>query len=208
MSQLTFAETKACCYLAYDGKKGEKYRFPDGSMWTILKHWATTLSGFKAILIVQDRAVPRTLKRSVLAFAGTDSIRDGIVDAAQVFGVLPAQYIQALLLARACKTASLDVKLCGHSLGGGLAAYSSVHTRFAASTINPAPLVGAAGFSVWFGKHPQIVNYIAGGTEFVSSSIGRTPGTDIAVPASGNFFTRHSLGNVDPRVSMPMKVTR
>lgn len=205
MSRLTFAETKSCCIIAYDAKKGDCYRFPDGSTWTVLKHWATSLTGFKAVLLTRDRQNPRTMRRAVLAFAGTDSIRDGIADAVQVIGILPVQYVQALSISASCKDASLDIKLCGHSLGGGLAAYASVHTRYEASTINPAPLVAGAGISAWFGDHPQIVNYIAGGAEFVSSSPGRNPGKHIAVPATGNFFTRHSLAHVDPRVPPPVK---
>lgn len=205
MSRLTFAETKSCCIIAYDGKKGDRYRFPDGSSWTVIKHWATSLSGFKAALLTCDRQNARTLRRAVLAFAGTDSIRDGIADAVQVVGILPAQYLQARILATSCKNAALDIKLCGHSLGGGLAVYASVCTRYEANTINPAPLVAAGGLSAWFGDHPQIVNYIAGGAEFVSSSPGRIPGKDIAVPATGNFFTRHSLANVDPRIQPPVK---
>lgn len=205
MSRLTFAETKSCCIIAYDAKKGERYRFPDGSTWTVLKHWATSLSGFKAILVTRDRANARTLRRAVLAFAGTNSIRDGIADAAQVVGILPAQYVQALVLTNSCKNASLDIKLCGHSLGGGLAAYASVHTRYEANTINPAPLVAGAGISAWFGNHDQIVNYIAEGGEVVSSSPGRNPGKEIIVPATGNFFTRHMLANVDPRIPAPSK---
>ncbi len=214
MARLTFAETKSCCYLAYDAKKGERYRFPDGTIWDVVDHWATRLTGYKAIFLRRRGAVAR----GVLAFAGTNSIRDGIADAAQVIGILPIQYPQALDVAMQCQREYRTFKLAGHSLGGGLAAYVSVRTRIEANTINPAPLVAAAGILnpmpltaardvvATFRPNPQIINYIAGGSEIVSSSPGRNPGKDVEVPATGNFFTRHSLKNVYPSVPFPMKV--
>jgi len=91
-------------------------------------------------------------------------------------------------------------------LGGGLAAYSSVDTRIPANTINPAPLVGAANFSAIFRENAQITNFIAGGSEFVSSSPGRNPGRDVAVEGRGNFFMRHTLINTAPAIPLPVKV--
>ena len=202
MSRLTFAETKACCHLAYGAVRGESYRLSDGSIWHILNSWATRISGFKAIQLHPSGDGDRM----VLAFAGTDSIRDGLADVAQVVGVLPIQYHQALALTNSCWGLHPDLHLCGHSLGGGLAAYSSVETRVPASTINPAPLVAAAGISAIFGNHSQIVNYIAGGSEVVSSSPGRNPGRSVSVPGVGNFVTRHFLANTDPSVSLPVKL--
>ena len=203
MSYLSFAETKSTCYLAYDGNKGESYKFPDGSVWMIIDAWATRISGFKAILIRPSSE--RNLM--VLSFAGTDSLRDVVADGAQVLGVKPVQYYQALILTNVCNSAfGESLHLTGHSLGGGLAAYSSVETKLFASTINPAPLVAAASFSALFGNNSQITNYIAGGSEFVSSSPGRNPGRDVAVPAKGNFFTRHSLANTAPSVPLPTKI--
>ena len=202
MSRLTFAETKASCYLAYDAIGGESYKFSDQSTWEVIDSWATRISGFKAILLRPKVADGRF----VLAFAGTDSVRDAIADLAQGIGVRPIQYHQALALTVVCKDSYPNLHLTGHSLGGGLAAYSSVSTRLSASTINPAPLVGAASFSALLRNHSQITNYIAGGREIVSSLPGRNPGRDVAVPAEGNVFTRHSLRNVDPRVPLPAKV--
>ncbi|MBK7930062.1 MAG: hypothetical protein IPJ98_22105 [Bryobacterales bacterium] len=201
MSRLSFGETKSCCHIAYDGLKGQRYRFWDGSIWEVIDAWATSLSGFKA-LAMRPQAMPG---RVVLAFAGTDSIRDVIADGAQVVGILPIQYPQALGVTNRCRRLYPSLQLCGHSLGGGLAAYSSVQTRLDASTINPAPLVAGAGLSALFGSNQQIVNYIAGGSEVVSSSPGRNPGRDVAVPGSGNFFTRHMLSNTDPSVALPVQ---
>lgn len=200
---LDFAETKGSCHVAYDGVAGESYRFPDGSVWSVARHWATAVTGFKAVLL-------NSPSDTVLAFAGTDSLIDVLVDISQVLGDLPPQYLQALNLAsQAQQRLGTRVSLAGHSLGGGLAAYCSVHTRMPASTVNPAPLVGGASLRALVGNNSQITNYIAEGGECVSSSPGRNPGRDVEVPSSGGtfgFFTDHMLSNVGPAVPLPVKV--
>jgi Protein of unknown function (DUF2974) len=204
MATLTLGETKGVCSIAYDGVKGERYRFPDGSIWKIAEHWATTISGFKGII-----TMPETRSDVyVMAFAGTDSMLDGLVDLVQLTGGIPAQYTQAIQWARMGYAAADSIfVLAGHSLGGGLASYCSVLLRCPAFTVNPAPLVGAATLSS-FGKNVQITNYIAR-NEFVSSSPGRNPGTDVVVPSSGgtfSFFTDHMLANVAPSIPLPVKI--
>ena len=206
MPALDLGTTKGVCEIAYDGLRDERYRFHDGSIWRIRDHRATMLSGFKGIVTVkegQDSPV-------VLAFAGTDSALDVLVDATQVGGQLPAQYIQALIWAQQLfGQEGSRLVLAGHSLGGGLAAYCSVNTRAPACTVNPAPLVGAMSFGA-LGSNPQITNYIAR-NEFVSSSPGRNPGTDVVVPSAGgmmSFFTDHSLSSIAPSIPLPTKVVR
>ena len=199
MPTLNFTETKSIAHLAYDGAAGESYRFADGATWHISKTWHSHITGFKAISIQGSG-------KSVLSFAGTDSLLDVAVDIQQVLGGTPPQYPQALGVTAEEKAANPSLILCGHSLGGGLAAYCSVITRLRAYTVNPAPLVGAANLRTLFGNNDQIINYIAGGSEFVSSSMGRNPGIDISVQATGNFFTRHSVGNVVPSVSLPTRI--
>lgn len=203
MSYLNFDDTKSTCYLAYDGVAGESYRFSDGTTWNIIKAWVTHITGFKAILMQPSGG---TKNVTVLSFAGTDSVMDVAVDIVQAIGGMPPQYPQALFVALECQSRASNLFLTGHSLGGGLAAFCSVETRLSASTINPAPLVGAVSLSALFGRNSQITNYIAGGSEIVSSSPGRNPGRDVAVPARGNFFTRHSLINTAPAVPLPVKL--
>jgi hypothetical protein len=203
MPTLNFDDTKGTCHLAYDASSGESYRFADGTVWNVVDSWATRMTGFKAILIQPDDAAKGV---TVLSFAGTDSLLDVAVDIAQVCGEIPAQYHQALILTMQMKNSHGNLFLTGHSLGGGLAAYSSVSTRVSANTINPAPLVGGAGVRALFGNNNQITNFIAGGSELVSSSMGRNPGIDVTVSASGNFLTRHSLSNVVPGVALPQRI--
>lgn len=201
MPTLNFADTKGTCHLAYEAVEGERYSFPDGIVWNVLKSTATRFTGFKAI-VIQPRDGAKDV--TVLAFAGTDSILDGLVDLAQATGGLPTQYQQALAMTLEYKSQYANLYLTGHSLGGGLAAYSAVYTNVPASTINPAPLVGAMSLRS-LGKNNHITNYIGGGGEIVSSSPGRNPGRDINVEANGNFFTRHMVANVGPGVALPQQ---
>ncbi len=200
MSRLSFAEAKGMCDIAYDGSAGDSYRFHDGNTWRISKSYRSRISGFKAVLARGDG-------KKVLAFAGTDSLMDVAVDIAQVLGGMPVQYRQAILLTQRVRSREGEsLILAGHSLGGGLAAYCSVITRLTTYTINPAPLIGALTFRGMFGNNSQITNFVAQGGEIVSSSPGRNPGNDVVIPANGNLFTRHSLGNVGPSVGLPTKL--
>jgi len=194
------AETKGVCHIAYDGVSGERYSFPDGSTWTILADDATRFTGFKAVL-----TKPENRELYVLAFAGSDSVLDFIHDGVQALGGYSVQYSQALNLTRHFMREYGALHLSGHSLGGGLAAYSSVQTKLSASTINPAPLVGMMSIGA-LRSNAQIVNYVPSNGEIVSSSPGRNPGRDIKVHASGNFFTRHMVGNMMPDIPLPVKL--
>ena len=201
---LTFVETKSASELGYSAVRDESYRFPDGSVWDIKDHRRNVVTGFKGVYMAKNDE-----SKFILAFAGTDSPSDVITDIGQVLGLLPNQYMQASLYTQEVRSkvpAGNILHLAGHSLGGGLAAYCSVSTKLPASTVNPAPLIGAASLSALFGDNSQITNYIAAGGEFVSSSPGRNPGIDVEMPANGNFFTRHSLGNVGPSVAPPTRL--
>jgi len=203
---LSLGETKGCCYVAYDGLSGERYRFPGGQTWTVVRHWITRVTGFKAALIEPEGRSGIT----VLAFAGTDSLIDVAVDIVQATGGMPPQYPQAVLLAAdRMRSSGSALNLAGHSLGGGLAAYCSTILRTPASTVNPAPLIGAATFSALLARNSQITNYVAQGGEIVSSSPGRNPGRNVYVPSTGGtfgFVSDHLLANVAPSVPLPVKI--
>lgn len=198
---LNLGDTKGCCHVAYDGVAGESYRFPGGEVWTVSQHWWSNITGFKAVLVSSS-------SRSVLAFAGTDSLIDVAVDIAQVLGDIPPQYYQALILASQVQRRVSGLHLAGHSLGGGLAAFCSVALHLPTGTVNPAPLIGGMSLGSLRGND-QITNYIARGGEFVSSSPGRNPGRDVYVESTGGtfgFFTDHMLANVAPSVPLPSKI--
>ena len=199
MPTLSFGETKGVCEVAYDGERGDSYQFPDGSTWSISRAVSNWMSGFKAVVVSGN-------DKTVLAFAGTDSLIDAAVDIAQVLGDIPTQYREALLLTGIEMSRHGQLILAGHSLGGGLAAYCSVFTRLRAYTVNPAPLIGGMTLAS-LGENSQITNFVAQGGEIVSSSPGRNPGIDIEVPSNGNIFSRHSLANVGPSTPLPVKTS-
>lgn len=201
MPTLNASDTKNTCQLAYTAETGEHYIFADGMTWTVLDHRATWTSGFKAVLL---RPQDESKNVTVLSFAGTDSLLDVGVDIKQLFNGLPRQYRQAMELTLEYRPQYQNLYLTGHSLGGGLAAYCSVATLIPASTINPAPLVGAMSLRS-LGGNRQITNYIPRKREVVSSSPGRNPGTDVLVEADGNYLTRHKVDNVMPGVAAPRR---
>lgn len=203
MPTLSFEDTKGTCDLAYKATTGERYTFSDGIVWKVLDSVAYWSSGFKSIIIQPENGAKNV---TVLAFAGTDSILDVLVDLKQAVGGMPIQYHQALRVTLDAQKVYSNLYLTGHSLGGGLAAYSSVNTSIPASTINPAPLVGASNLDSFFANN-QITNYISSGSEFVSSSPGRNPGIDVPVAGNGGFFKRHKIANVVPSVSLPQPIT-
>ena len=200
MSTLTKEETKGACHVAYEGVTGERYKFPDGTIWSVLAHKGTWYTGFKVVLLK-----PANRELRILSFAGSDSALDFLHDGVQALGGTSSQYYQAMDQTSKYQKEGGSLHLCGHSLGGGLAAYCSVKTGLSTSTVNPAPLVGMLSIAALRGN-PQIVNYVPSNGEIVSSSHGRNPGRDVKVNASGNFLTRHKLGNVMPDVPLPQKV--
>lgn len=75
----------------------------------------------------------------VLAFTGTDELKDWKHNLGQGLGFQDAQYDQAIALGREAKAAFGDqVIVSGHSLGGGLAAASAMVNEIPAVTFNAA----------------------------------------------------------------------
>ncbi len=165
---LKLSETKGASDLAYKAKVGEQYVFPDGKIWEIIELMQYS-SGFRAIVLK-----PENDNRVVLAYKGTDlgnTPQDLVVDLLQEHGFVPNQYNEASMeSARLKKKFGNNVILTGHSLGGGLATYSSLVNKIPATTINPAPL--AEKPVLRFGSMNQcyawITNYITNGREFIT----------------------------------------
>lgn len=75
----------------------------------------------------------------VLAFAGTNDMRDWLSNVRQATGYDDVQYNQAVAVAKSAKTAFGDaLVIAGHSLGGGLAATAALATGTVAVTFNAA----------------------------------------------------------------------
>jgi len=202
MPTLNFADTKGTCHLAYDAEKGERYKFPDGVIWKVIDSVSSWGCGYKSILI-QPESKDKNV--TVLAFAVTDSVLDWKTDLDQALGEMPLQYILSVQVTVKHQKEYGSLFLTGHSLGGGLAAFSSVSTKIPANTINPAPLVGKIAKED-SNENSQITNYIAGDWEVVSSLPGRNPGKKVHVSGKGGCFDRHSLENVAPEFGFPKLV--
>jgi len=204
MPTLSFADTKGVCYLAYDAEKGEQYKFPDGLVWNVIDAYGDWMSGYKSILIQPEG---KDKEITVLAFAGTTIWSPGDIktDLDQALGKVPSQYLIALSSAIKHQKEYGSLFLAGHSLGGGLAAFSSFATKVPTNTINPAPLVGKVS-EKGAKNSTQVTNYISGDWEIVSSTPGRLLGNIVNVTGNGNCLQRHGLENVAPEHGFPQLV--
>jgi Protein of unknown function (DUF2974) len=142
---LKFSETKGASALAYAGKTGEEYQFPDGKHWQVTNTHIDDNTAFRAIVL---KPLSAGDNRRILAFGGTDlgsgligAARDLWTDAKQVMQYRPTQYRQAKeLAAKYYGEFENDVTLTGHSLGGGMASYAALMNYMRATGVNAAPL--------------------------------------------------------------------
>ncbi|WP_431225339.1 phospholipase [Serratia sp. L9] len=89
-------------------------------------------SGFQAGIYTDEQ-------HYVLAFAGTNDMRDWLSNVRQATGYEDMQYNHAVALAKSAKAAFGDaLMITGHSLGGGLAATAALATGTLAVTFNAA----------------------------------------------------------------------
>lgn len=217
---LEFSETKGASKLAYDAKLGEVYKFPNGKEWKVVdvqENEGVFENGFRAIALQSGDKV-------IVAFAGTDPKSPGDIanDIAQGVGFAPSQYKQAVAFAQKWenKAGNANVKLTGHSLGGGLAAYASIKTGVKATTVNSAPLaltnIGGNPFSDKVRNNPNITNYYVPGEILTvidsQNRLDMRPGNGIAVEGENSILNplsigkNHSIGSVAPDIKMPEKV--
>jgi hypothetical protein len=175
-------------WLAYKGNGvAGRYNFPNaGRDWTITEVYE--YGSFRAIVA--------TGLKKVLAFSGTDDGWDWGDNASQELLSFSTQYDNASLL-----TASVKPEVVvGHSLGGGLAAYSSVYRRVPAATINAAPLHARTRVVSAVSGSGSIINYVVSGEildlydmqSIQSNKIGRI--VYVGTNAGMNPIDRHAVG--------------
>lgn len=142
---LKFSETKGASALAYAGKTGEEYQFPDGKHWQVTNTHIDDNTAFRAIVL---KPLSAGDTRRILAFGGTDlggglrgAVGDLVTDVKQVMQYRPTQYRQAKeLAAKYNGQFGNNVTLTGHSLGGGMASYAALMNFMKATGVNAAPL--------------------------------------------------------------------
>lgn len=219
---LKFSETKAAEMLAYSANTGEVYQFPDGKQWRVVDTRDTGNTGFRAVVL---KPVDEADNRVIVAFAGTNptSLRDWQNNLGQAGGNTPAQYRQAVALAREYQNLyGNDVILTGHSLGGGLASYASLQTGLRATAINSAPLApnnlgGNALFNPGVTRNPRITQYYVPGEVLTNLDnldlFDARPGNKISIPGRYNRWIdpraaigNHLLGNLATDVPAPLRI--
>jgi len=147
----------------------------------------------------------------VVAFSGSKNAKDWVTDFRQGVGLKDKQYQQAADLAKevVVKYPNIDIKMTGHSLGGGLATYASAVTGKPAITINPAAVhrrtLKREGIDPkQFRKAAEnglVTRYIVKGEvldrlqslPFVTSSQGRK--VDLEAVEKLGMIKKHSLSN-------------
>ena len=117
--------------------------------WTLSKrptsakrnHTSQDRSGLQAALFEKTTD---GITEYAYVYAGTDSLEDGLQDVLQLIG-MSSQYDEAVSLAKIIDkdVGNNELTFLGHSLGGGLAAISSLVTGRHATTFNPAAISNA-----------------------------------------------------------------
>ncbi|NOT48508.1 MAG: DUF2974 domain-containing protein [Acidobacteria bacterium] len=214
---LSFSETKGASQLAYGAKVGETYKFPDGKTWNVVDVKDDPSSGFRAIAL---KPTDPSDKRTIVAFAGTQNGIDWRNNIQQGLGLPSKQYRQAVDFANKWKAIDGgNVRLTGHSLGGGLASYASMKTNLPATAVNAAPLaLNRFSLNPFENRRDanRITQYYVPGealTAYDDAAIGNVrPGNSIAVRGRGSILdprsvlSNHYIDNVAPDVPLPVRV--
>lgn len=174
---LTFREVLGLASMAYSGasKKGLCYKIPTNTAVASEKVWQVydvfegvdykfrffnKAASYRAILVNRLD----NLEFKILVFSGSDSPFSDWGDwwmdnAGQAYNGTSTQYMKARKLAGEIN----PNMMIGHSLGGGLASYASIHTGIKSLTVNPAPLNVSVSGALMNRAEDKVINFVAQG---------------------------------------------
>lgn len=197
---LTYTNVMGLCALAYKdyspNGSGKTYRVGH-SNWQITS--IDNLGGFRSVTVVGKDINNNFVK--IVVFSGSDDLKDwglkGNAGDALLGAKNTKQYNHGVWVAENEK----PNYVLGHSLGGGIALYSSLKLSIRAVTINPAPVIDYGIFKInsW-DDYPWAINYcvnyemLAAGRGIFSSK--ESPGKRISVETSADPLSpvaRHKL---------------
>lgn len=174
----------------YDGTGGESCN--------VVEHRRDEASGFDA-LACRDEDTGRV----VVAFRGTDELKDWFkADIPQPL-VLPRQYELGLEFAREMSERHGDVAVTGHSLGGGIAQFAGASLGLETWTFNPAGLgLGALRRLLSGGDSSRVTNIVVTGEPLaaarflVGPDFVRLRGETVHLLPAGGGVTGHGMSSV------------
>ncbi len=176
---LSYQEIMGLCWLSYKGNPeggGPKQGawIIDGKQWNVDN---VIIEGSFAAIVARG-------SRSVLALAGTDDAMDWVDNISQGLLGVSNQYVKAV---RYAKRYQPDV-VVGHSLGGGMASYTSIYADMKAATINAAPLNinPVSGIQI-LRRRRNVINYVVPGEVLHIM--------DRAMPTMTKIGTTHRVGS-------------
>ena len=193
---------------SYRDKNSRKYaKQLNAFQWNVSNN-IESISGMKATIFTRTTHINGDLKTEyAIAFAGTDfnfgsveeiaeAIKDVGTDIQHFWGLgISLQQIEAVKYAFRLSSTANDVTFVGHSLGGGLAAFSSMLTGVPAITFNSASINGG----------PKIIGNIMYGDNNIIQyqTVGKSLGGVIRIGGDPvNYFQRNifrpSQGKVHP----------
>ena len=152
---LSYQEVMGLCWLAYKGNPGDGRAkkgdwMIDGSRW---RFETAIIEGSFAAAVIKGRF-------SILSLSGTDDAMDWADNIAQGLLGISNQYVKAVKYANRY---SPDV-VVGHSLGGGMASYTSIYANKRSATLNAAPLnINPVSAVQILRRRRKVINYVVPG---------------------------------------------
>jgi hypothetical protein len=161
--------------------------------WSKVREFRNDQTKFNAALFVNHRT-----GEAVLGFAGTDFTQGGdlVANGRQALGFADRQYEQAIQLSAELKKKFPNLRLTGHSLGGGLASAAAIVNRiggtvtFNAAGVHPSTV---SRHKMNLSNAPGLISAFRVKGEVLSSS--QDGGRELPVLSPAGFLISHQMPN-------------